>query len=143
MKDSFIKDTKKERAMIPIPAEIEMVGRDVVDAALKVHKAMGPGLLECVYEECMFYELAINRGLHVDRQVDMSICYDGKILQSRLRLDLLVERCVILELKAVENIIPLYEAQLISYLKLTGLRLGYLINFNVPLIKRGIKRMVL
>jgi len=129
--------------MIPIPDNIEMVAKDIVDAAVRVHKAMGPGLLECVYEECMFHELSINRGLQVDRQVDVPIFYDGKVLQSKLRLDLLVEKCVILELKAVESIIPLYSAQLISYLKLTGLRLGFLINFNVPLIKNGIKRIIL
>lgn len=129
--------------MIPIPADIELIGSDVVDAAVKVHKAMGPGLLECVYEECMCYELSVNRGLKVERQVIVPIRYDNKLLQNNLRLDLLIEGKVILELKAVEKMIPLYEAQLISYLRLTGLRLGFLINFNVPLIKNGIKRMVL
>jgi GxxExxY protein len=129
--------------MVPITPEIEAVGRDVVDAAVRVHKAMGPGLLECVYEECMFHELSTNRGLRVERQVEFPIRYDGVSLQSRLRLDLLVERCVVLELKAVESAVPLYEAQLISYLRLTGLRLGFLINFNVPLVKTGIKRMIL
>ncbi len=135
--------TKEERIeMVPISAEIETVGRDVVDAAVKVHKAMGPGLLECVYEECMFYELSTNRGLKVERQLDVPICYDGVLLQNRLRLDLLVEGCVIVELKAVEKVIPLFQAQLISHLKLTRLRLGFLINFNVPLIKNGIYRRV-
>jgi GxxExxY protein len=127
--------------IIPIPVSVETVGKDVVDAAIKVHKALGPGLLECVYEESVLHELTHNRSLMVDRQVDVPIRYDGKLLDGRLRLDLLVEGCVILELKAVENIIPLYQAQLISYLELTGSRLGYLINFNVALIKDGIKRI--
>ncbi len=129
--------------MTLIPDEIETVGKDVIDATVKVHKTMGPGLLECVYEECMFYELSINRGLKVMRQAIVPIRYDGKVLESKLRLDLLVEKCVVVELKAVENMIPLYEAQLISYLRLADLHLGYLINFNVPLIKNGIRRMVL
>jgi GxxExxY protein len=128
--------------IVPIPVSVETVGKDVVDAAFKVHKALGPGLLECVYEECMFHELTHNRSLRVDRQVDVPIRYDDKLLDGNLRLDLLIEGCVILKLKSVENIIPLYQAQLISYLKLTGLRLGYLINFNVALIKNGIKRIV-
>lgn len=129
--------------LLPIPESTELVGQDIVDAAFKVHKAMGPGLLECVYEECMFHELIQNRGLRVGRQVDIPIRYDGKQLDGKLRIDLLVEECVMLELKAVENMVPLYQAQLISYLKMTGVRLGYLINFNVALIKNGIRRIVL
>ena len=123
--------------------QIELVGKDVVDAAIKVHKSMGPGLLECVYEECMAYELSTNRGLKVARQVDLPIAYDGQELNSRLRLDVVVEDSVILELKAVESLQPIHEAQLITYLKLTGKRLGFLMNFNVPLMKQGIKRIVL
>ena len=123
--------------------KLELVGKDVVDAALQVHKAMGPGLMECVYEECMAYELSTSRGLTVERQVELPIRYGVKELQSKLRLDMVVEGCVILELKAVEQLLPLHEAQLITYLKLTGTQLGFLMNFNVPLIKYGIKRMVM
>jgi len=128
--------------MLGLSAEIDLVGRDVVDASVKVHRAMEPGLLESVYEECMAYELSVNRGVKVERQVELPILYDGVKLRNQLRLDMVVEGCVILELKAVERILPLHQAQLITYLKLTGLRLGFLLNFNVPLMKNGIKRMV-
>ena len=134
---------REKRIMFGISQQIELVGKDVVDAAIKVHKSMGSGLLECVYEECMAYELSTNRGLKVARQVDLPIAYDGKELNSRLRLDVVVEDSVILELKAVESLQPIHEAQLITYLKLTGKRLGFLMNFNVPMMKQGIKRMVL
>ena len=137
-------DTKGTKRNDDIETQsFDLVGKDIVDAAFKVHKSLGPGLLESVYEECMAHELAANRGLKVERQVELPIRFDGLVLTSRLRLDMLVERSVIVEMKAVETMIPLYEAQLITYLKLTGLRLGYLINFNVALIKQGIKRMIL
>jgi GxxExxY protein len=121
--------------------ETEWVAKMVVDAAFQVHKALGPGLLESVYETCLAYELG-ERGLKVETQVIVPITYKTINLDAGLRIDLLVEDCIIVELKAVEAMIPLYDAQLLTYLKLTQKRLGMLINFNVPLIKSGIKRMV-
>ena len=125
-----------------IPDEINAVGTQIADAAIKVHKAMGPGLLESVYEECMAYKLE-KRNLSVERQVSIPIQYNGDTLKSPLRLDLLVKKSVIVELKSVEVMNPVFESQLMTYLKLSGLRLGYLINFNVPLVKNGIKRMIM
>lgn len=126
----------------PIPERTEWVAKQVVDAAYHVHKALGPGLLESVYEVCLCHELT-KRGIPFRRQLDLPICYDGIRLEAGLRLDLVVEECLIVELKAVEKHNPLYDAQLLTYLKLTGHRLGLLINFNVTLIKDGIKRIVL
>jgi GxxExxY protein len=122
---------------------VETIGHDVVDASVKVHKAMGPGLLESVYEECLTYELSVNRGLKVQRQIELPVRYDGVALQSKLRLDMLINDLVIVEVKAVDVLLPIHEAQLITYLRLSGVRLGYIINFNTPLVKQGIKRMVL
>ncbi len=132
--------TKTQRE--PIPPETERVGKAVVDAAYKVHSHLGPGLLESVYEACMVHELS-KHGLKVERQVPVPIEYDGLILESALRLDLRVEDCGIVELKSTDTIIPVYEAQILSHLKLMHLRLGYLINFNVVLIRDGIKRIAL
>jgi len=120
----------------------EALGKAVVNAAYKVHMELGPGLLEKVYEACMAHVLTQD-GLFIQRQVDIPIVFDGLVFDEGLRLDLLVEELVICELKAVDIINPVWEAQVLSHLKLTGKRLGYLINFNVPLIKNGIKRYVL
>ena len=128
--------------MEPIPERVEWVAKQLVDAAYKVHKALGPGLLESVYESCLCHELT-KRGIPFRRQLEMPVVYDGIRLDAGLRLDLLVDECVIVELKAVEKHNPLFEAQLLTYLKLTGHRLGLLINFNVELIKNGIQRIVL
>ena len=119
----------------------EVIAKKIVDAAYTVHKALGPGLLEKVYEVCFCHELA-KRGLQNQRQVDIPIKYDGLKFNEGLRLDVLVENLVICELKAVDEMHPVWEAQIISHLKLNEKRLGFLINFNVPLIKRGIKRIV-
>ena len=121
--------------------EEEKIGKQVIDAAYRVHKALGPGLLEKVYEICLCHELK-KSGLVVERQLDIPIVYDGLTFEEGLRLDILVENKVIIELKAVELVNPVWEAQIISHLKLTGKRLGYLINFNVPLIKAGIRRYI-
>lgn len=121
--------------------EIERVATEIVDAAYKVHSALGPGLLESVYEECLAYELS-KRGLKVQRQVPVPIIYDGVEIGTRLRVDLLVEDCVIVEVKAVETMIPLYEAQVLTYLKLAHKRLAILANFNVVRIKDGLKRII-
>ena len=126
----------------PLSEREEYIAGEIVDAAYIVHKALGPGLLEKVYEVCLCHEF-FKRGLKHKRQLDIPIEYDGVIFNEGLRIDILVEDLIICELKAVDNINPLYEAQLLSYLKLTGKRLGFIINFNVPLIKNGIKRMIL
>ena len=126
----------------PISGDLEEIGRLVVDSAFTVHKNLGPGLLEKVYEICFCHELA-KRGLNYQRQVDIPIVYDNMTFDEGLRLDVLVEESVICELKAVELVNPVWEAQILSHLKLTDLRLGYLINFNVPRIKSGIRRFVM
>ena len=122
--------------------EEEQIGKIIVNSAYKIHKALGPGLLERVYEVCLEHELRKNK-LEVKRQVDIPIIYDNITFDEGLRLDLLVEENVICEIKAVDQVNPVWEAQILSHLKLTGLRLGYLINFNVPLIKQGIRRFIL
>jgi GxxExxY protein len=122
--------------------EIERVASAIIDAAFKVHSTLGPGLLEGVYEVCLMHEL-VKRGLVVKRQVAVPIFYDGVRMDTDLRIDLLVENCVIVELKSVEKMIPLYDAQTLTYLKLSNKRLGILINFNVRVIKDGIKRIIL
>jgi GxxExxY protein len=126
----------------PIPPELDRVARQVVDAAHTVHRALGPGLLESVYAVCLVHELT-KRGLKVDQQVAVPITYDNTRLDTGLRLDLVVERGLLVELKAVEAVLPLHHAQILTYLKLSGLRLGLLINFNVPMIRDGIKRIAL
>lgn len=126
----------------PVPAEVERVAKVIVDAAFQVHKELGPGLLESVYETCLAYDLG-QRGIKVESEVVLPIIYKEVHLDAGLRLDMLVEKLVIVELKAAEATIPLFDAQLLTYLKLTQKRLGLLINFNVPLIKDGIKRIVL
>jgi len=126
----------------PISQEIEQIVTKVMDAAFKVHRALGPGLLESVYEVCLCHELS-KQSISFQKQLSLPVFYDGVRLDAGLRLDLLVEDALIVELKAVEKMIPLYEAQLLTYLKLTDKRLGLLINFNVPVLKNGFKRLVL
>lgn len=115
--------------------------KQVLDAAITVHKEMGPGLLESVYEYCLIKELEL-RGVFVQNQVVVPLIYKGFNLNKDYRIDILVEREIILELKAVEVLLPVHEAQIISHLKLTDKKLGFLINFNVPLLKNGFKRFV-
>jgi GxxExxY protein len=125
----------------PIPPDVERVGKAVLDAAFRVHTALGPGLLESVYETTMGHVLT-KGGLLVEAQVVIPIMFEGERLESALRLDMRVQGCVLAELKSVEAMNPVYEAQLLTYLRLSGLRLGFLINFNVPHLKDGIKRIV-
>lgn len=120
----------------------ESIAGKIVDAAFTVHKILGPGLLERIYEVCFCHELS-KRGLKFQRQVDIPIRYDGMIFDEGLRLDVLVEDLVICELKAVDKMNPVWKAQLLSHLRLSSKRLGFLINFNVPLIKAGINRIIL
>ena len=122
-----------------LPDEIESIGRAIVNSSFKIHKKLGPGLLERIYESCLEYELK-KSGLHVERQVSIPIVYEELRFKEGFVMDLFVERKVIVELKAVDHMNPVFEAQLISYLKMTGLELGYLINFNSKLIKDGIHR---
>ena len=114
---------------------------EIVDASMKVHTALGPGLLESAYEACLLHELH-KRGMNVKNQTALPVHYDGVKIDAGYRLDIIVENTVIVELKAVESILPIHEAQLLSYLKLSGKRFGLLINFNVVHLKDGIKRMV-
>ncbi len=126
----------------PLSEKEECIAKKIVDTAYAVHKTLGPGLLEKVYEVCFCHELT-KRNLKNQRQVNIPIVYDRIVFNEGLRLDVLVEELVICELKAVDKVDPVWEAQLLSHLKLTGKRLGFLINFNVSLIKNGIKRMIL
>jgi GxxExxY protein len=120
---------------------LEAMAREVVDAGFQVHRELGPGLLERVYESALVYEL-MAKGFKVERQVLVPLCYKGVVLEDPLRLDLLVERSIILEVKSVDAILAIHKAQLLSYLKLSGLRLGFLMNFNVPVFKDGLHRLV-
>jgi GxxExxY protein len=120
----------------------EYLAEQIVDTAYHVHKAMGPGLLESVYAKCFYYELT-KRMIEFEKQKEVPIIYEKLEIDDGLRLDLLVDDLVIVELKAQENYHPVWEAQLLSYLKLTKKRLGFLINFHTPLIKNGIKRIIL
>ena len=131
-KDSFEK----------ISADLDRIATQVVDAAYKIHRQFGPGLLESAYEVCMIHELK-KRGLKVESQVMVPLEYEGERIDAGFRLDLLVQGRLIVELKAVENILPVHKAQVITYLKVLKERLALLINFNVPLIKTGIKRIAL
>lgn len=126
----------------PLSEREEQIATAIVESAYAVHRELGPALLESIYEICFCHELA-KRGLPFQRQVDLPIVYDGITFDEGLRLDVLVDGLVICELKSVESLHPVFQAQLLSHLKLTKRRLGFLINFNVPLIKHGIKRVVL
>ena len=114
----------------------------IVDIAICIHKALGPGLLESVYEKCFCYELT-KRNILFERQKIVRLKYDELIIDEGLRIDILIDKLVVVELKAQEYYHPVWEAQLLSYLKLSNNRLGFILNFNVPLMKDGIKRMVL
>jgi GxxExxY protein len=114
----------------------------VIGAAMEVHRLLGPGLIESVYERCLCHELSL-REIPVKRQVRVPVVYKGIRFEDGLVLDVLVAEQLILELKAVDQMHPVFEAQLLTYLRLSGIRLGLLINFNVPLLKDGIKRMIL
>jgi GxxExxY protein len=114
----------------------------IIGAAIEVHRALGPGLLESAYEECLCHELHL-RGLAFERQVDLPVSYKGVLLACGYKIDLIVEHEVVLELKAIEAILPVHEAQLLTYLKLLGKHVGLLINFNMPVLTRGIRRLVL
>lgn len=131
----------QEKTFELISPDLEDIGKKIVHAAYLVHKSLGPGLLEKVYEICFCHELT-KIGLNVKRQIDIPIKYDGLVFNEGLRLDVLVEGKIICEIKAVDLVNPIWEAQVLSHLKITDLRLGYLINFNVVNIGQGIRRFV-
>ena len=117
----------------------ELTG-EIIDAGLKVHRTLGPGLLESAYEHCLVFELSC-RGLEVERQVATPVVYEGVRMDAGYRLDIVVRKAVVLEVKAVDALTRVHEAQLLTYLKLSRLPIGYLMNFNVDLFKNGIKRL--
>lgn len=119
----------------------EQVATIVVDSAVQVHRALGPGLLESAHEQCLAYELR-ERGLHVDCQVELPLSYKGLSVDAGYRIDMIVKDCVIVESKTVERLLPVHAAQLLTYLKLRGCPIGFLINWHVALLKEGLKRMV-
>ena len=123
-------------------ANYDLIAREIVDSAFSVHKALGPGLLESVYEQCLAYELH-TRKHHVARQVNLPVTYRDIRIEAGFRIDMIVDESVVVEIKASEKMIPVHEAQILTYLKLSGHRLGLLINFNVPRIKDGIRRFAL
>ncbi len=121
--------------------DVNVVSGQVVDAAMRVHSVLGPGLLESAYEACLAYELR-QRSLQVCTQVELPVVYDGITIDVGYRIDMLVEEALVVELKAVESLLPIHEAQLLSYLKLSGHKVGLLINFNVLYLRDGLRRMV-
>jgi GxxExxY protein len=136
-----VQEAPVSKTSVPIPDELNRISGSIVDAAITVHRELGPGLLENVYETCLAHELE-KRGLRVERQVEQDVIYGGVVLDSGFKLDLLVESAIIVELKAVETLLPVHSAQILTYLRLSDLRLGLLMNFNVPLLKDGIRRFV-
>jgi GxxExxY protein len=127
--------------MIEPSGEEDFLARQIVDSAFAVHTSLGPGLLESVYEQCLAHELGF-RDVMVERQIIVPVIYRDARIDAGFRMDMVVGRKVVVEIKAVEKLIALHEAQLLTYLKLSNFRLGLLINFNVTLIKDGIRRLV-
>lgn len=125
----------------PLAERENWLASQIVDIAIAIHKAFGPGLLEGIYEKCFCYELA-KRGIVFEKQKTVQLHYDKLIIDEGLRIDILVDNLVVVELKSQEYYHPVWEAQVLSYLKLSSKRLGFILNFNVPLMKEGIKRMV-
>ena len=121
--------------------ELNEISGKIIEFSIRVHKALGPGMLEGAYEICLMHEL-IRNGFGVQSQLTLPIVYDGVRLDAGYRIDLLVEESVIVELKAIDKLIPVHEAQLLSYLRMSDLRLGLLINFNVKLLRDGVRRVV-
>ena len=121
--------------------EIELVATQLVDSMLAVHRELGPGLLESTYQVCLAYELR-DRGVEVRCEVELPVKYKGLEIEAGYRIDMLVADCIVIENKSVQALVPIHEAQLLTYMKLSGCRLGFLVNWNVPLIKDGIKRIV-
>lgn len=125
----------------PMADRLNSITEKIIGCAISVHRGLGPGLLESAYEECLCYELS-QIGLRFMRQVPLPVTYKDVKLDCGYRMEIVVEDSVIVEIKAVERIIPVFEAQLLSYLKLSGIRVGLLMNFHVPVLKSGLKRLV-
>ncbi len=125
----------------PLTERENWLGGQLVDISIKIHQAFGPGLLESVYEKCFCYELA-KRGIVFERQKVVRLIYDTLVIDEGLRIDILADNLIVIELKAQEYYHPVWEAQVLSYLKLSNKRLGYIFNFNVTLMKEGIRRMI-
>jgi GxxExxY protein len=126
----------------PIPERADAAAKRCVEAALRVHRRLGPGLLESVYQHCLAYEL-LKAKAPVAKQVLLPVEYDGIMLDAGYRVDLIVDESVIVQVKSVETLSPIHDAQVLTYLKLSRLRVGLLINFNVALLKQGLRRFVL
>lgn len=126
----------------PLTEREQRLGSQMIDIAICIHKALGPGLLESIYEKCFCYELA-KRGIKFQRQKIVQLKYDKLIIDEGLRIDILVDDSIVVELKAQEYYHPVWQAQVLSYLKPSNKRLGYILNFNVPLMKEGISRLIL
>ncbi len=122
---------------------LNLISEKIRDSVFKVHRTFGPGLLESAYEECLFYDLTENQNLKVERQKILPLQFEKLKVSNAYKVDLLIEDEIILELKACEKLLPIYRAQLLTYMKIKGSRLGYLVNFNEKLIKNGILRFVL
>jgi GxxExxY protein len=122
--------------------DLNTITERIIEAAIEVHKVLGPGLMESAYEECLCRELAL-RGIGVERQLPLPVEYKGARLDCAYRVDLLVEQSVVVEIKSVSSIEPIHEAQLLTYLKLGGWKLGLIVNFNVPVLKDGIRRGIM
>ena len=143
MNETHHEGTKTTKATkLSLDDETERIATLVVDSLLKVYRALGPGLLESAYEACLVHDLR-NRGLRVETQKPLGLTFEGLVIDAAYRLDVLVEDLIILELKAVESLHPIHEAQLLTYLRLSGKRLGFLMNFNAPSFKEALKRRVL
>jgi GxxExxY protein len=129
------------KVLSPLASETEDLARAIVDSAFKVHQTLGPGLLESVYQACLCVELA-KRDIQYEAQILVPLVYEGVHIEAGLRLDLLVEKSIVLELKSVDKLLPIHHSQLLTYLRLADLRLGLLINFNVDMFKQGVKRII-
>ena len=133
---------RRDTEFKPLTQRERWLAQEIVGIAISIHKEVGPGLLESVYERCFCHELALKK-IHFQRQEKVDLIYKGLLLGEGLRIDIVVDNLIVIELKAQDEYHPIWEAQLLSYLKLTNRRLGYILNFHVPLMKNGIKRMIL
>jgi GxxExxY protein len=125
-----------------ISSDVEKIATEIVDAAITVHRTLGPGLLESAYQLCLFHELS-KRGFTVDKEIVLPILYDGILIESGYRIDMRVNNCILIENKTVDQLLPIHEAQLLTYMRLSNIHLGFLLNWKVKLMKDGIKRMII
>jgi GxxExxY protein len=122
--------------------DVEKIATSIVDAAITVHRNLGPGLLESAYQLCLFHELT-KRGYQVEKEVVLPILYDGELIETGYRIDMRVNNCVLIENKTVDQLLPIHESQILTYMRLSNIHLGFLLNWKVKLMKDGIKRMIL